>query len=125
MIPNCKRIEKWKDLTLISPWIIWSNPSGNIYHNPQYRKENNRVYLRGLVEGGNARSKVVQLPNEYRPIKIKRFPCACRLVNEQKEIFVTCDIKSDGYLYFDTQTITDLTSIVDYLFLDSINYEID
>lgn len=30
MIPNCKRIEKWKDLTLISPWIIWSNPSGNI-----------------------------------------------------------------------------------------------
>lgn len=126
MIPNCKKYEKWKSLELINDWIVWANPSDNVYHNPSYRKEGNRVYLRGLVGGGLPRSSITRLPLGYRPLKSKRIPCACRFKNEPKEVIMTCDIKNDGYLFFDTQLMSaGITTTVDYLFLDTINFEID
>lgn len=56
--------ETWKNLTLLNNWVNF----GGGYSTAQYRKENDRVYLRGLIKGGTYNSIAFNIPTGYRPL---------------------------------------------------------
>ena len=53
----------WTNLSLSNSWVSY----GTSYAAPSYKKENKKVYLRGLVKSGLA-ATISTLPSEFRPL---------------------------------------------------------
>ena len=64
MFDNANNDTGWIDLPLKNNWAAL----GGNYANPQYRKINNQVFIRGLINNGT-NTQIAQLPEGFRPLK--------------------------------------------------------
>ena len=62
----------WTNLSLSNDWITYNS----VWNTPSYKKENNKVYLRGLVKNGLTPT-ICTLPVNLRPLKSQMFVCNC------------------------------------------------
>lgn len=64
MFDNANNDTGWIDLPLKNNWAAL----GGNYATPQYRKINNQVFIRGLINNGT-NTQIAQLPEGFRPLK--------------------------------------------------------
>ena len=65
MFDNANNDTGWIDLPLKNNWAAL----GGNYATPQYRKINNQVFIRGLINNGT-NTQIAQLPEGFRPLKL-------------------------------------------------------
>lgn len=118
--------ENWNNITLLNGWETYDFDTYDI---AQFRIENNRVFLRGVVKNGKSNTILGVLPENYRPLKNKIFISAMKLVGTE-----TVDVSSvPEYLRVNISPNGEITVVphvgseyrVSYLSLDGINFELD
>lgn len=113
--------EAWKNATLANGWANFGGGYGKL----QYRKENKRVYLRGLIRHTSYASTkriIMTLPTGYRP--------SFNLIFNQRTGITTyksarLDITSSGEVMFENVDNGYTGTNVSWLSLSGINFAID
>lgn len=116
--------ETWITLPLLNNWKNYSNTT-EYFNSIQYRKENNRIYLRGIVQGGETNSPIVQLPPIYRPQKRKIFTSIFRPTVTGAHIIAQIEVDINGSVYIRNNESDKNYSNIAWVCLDSINFEIE
>lgn len=90
----------------------WINYNDDVLWNTAaYYRDNSRVYLKGLIEGGIADTVVFTLPAGYRPVK------ECVFAVAASSLFGEVRVQPDGDVIFKAGTAT-------YVSLDGISFRI-
>ena len=104
----------WTNVTFQNGWV--DNDTSQ-YNSAQYRKEGNRVWLRGDIKNPSAGNSVIfTLPVGFRPLKIKNLVC---LVNGGLAAYI--QVNTTGAVTMLGQTYTANWVIM----IDSLSFEID
>ena len=96
---------KWIDLKLENGWIIHDQA----YNSLQYKKEGNKVYLRGLIRNPNSTNlTIATLPQEIVPKKIYVIPKKVEnlqgttiYIGYQNQLRTDRDYKQDTLVFLD------------------------
>lgn len=102
----------WQVPALNAPWTNY----GDAFANAAYRKDGNRVQLRGLVKGGSGSSIVFLLPVGFRPLAQHLF-----VINTDIAVAVRIDVRSNGEVYLPQATSAPLG----WMSLDSVSFYVD
>lgn len=106
------RLGAWQTPALNAPWTNY----GDAFAKAGYRKDGNRVQLRGLVKSGSGSSIVFLLPAGFRPLAQQLF-----VVNTDIAVAVRVDVRSNGELFLPQTT----SGPLGWLSLDGISFYVD
>ena len=120
--------EDWNDVQLQNSWYNFETGFSNV----QFRKENNRVYLRGLLHtpksGPIQETTIFTLPSGYRPKYSKIFSVrgeALDPTNNKTAFVFRLDIRPSGIVIFEPFNARVDGSNGGYISLEGISFEID
>ncbi|MGO1069707.1 hypothetical protein [Lysobacter sp. CA199] len=102
----------WQASALNAPW---SNYGGG-YTAAGYRRDGDRVQLRGLIKGGNGGNVVFVLPNSFRPATQHIFPVVCDTAGPTR-----VDIKVNG----EVQITLPSSGVIGFLSLDGVSFFVE
>ena len=120
--------EDWNDVQLQNSWYNFETGFSNV----QFRKENNRVYLRGLLHtpksGPIQETTIFTLPSGYRPKYSKVFSVrgeALDPTNNKTAFVFRLDIRPSGIVIFEPFNARVDGSNGGFISLEGISFEID
>ena len=120
--------EDWNDVQLQNNWYNF----GSGFSNVQFRRENNRIYLRGLLHtpqtGSIQETTIFTLPGGYRPKYTKIFSVrgeALDPINNKIAFTFRLDVRSNGLVIFEPSNTKVNGSNGGFISLEGVNFEID
>ena len=102
----------WQAPSLNAPWTNY----GDAFANAAYRKDGNRVQLRGLVKAGAGGSVVFTLPAGFRPSAQQIYVASCDAATPAR-----IDVRSNG----DVLVSQPATGTMGWLSLDGVTFFVD
>lgn len=116
--------ENWKVATLLNGWKQYSNTT-DYCSMLQYRKENNRLFLRGIIMGGASNQIITTLPVGYRPSRTKILTSIYRATITGAHIIAQIETYKNGEMLMRCNESDANHSNIAWLSFDGLSYDLD